>query len=117
MIPRASRNELGIVLTYIHLERSGGQVASSASCCTVRALHSTTAVPTVGGQQWSLGCLPAANRIEDAHDARWSLGGSPVVCGVYYVHHGSTLAAEALGERVLGRQVSVKSEVSFCVTI
>ena len=49
MIRRASLNELGIVLTYIHLERSGGQVASSVSRCTVRALHSTAAVPTVGG--------------------------------------------------------------------
>ena len=61
---------------------------------------------------WSPGCLPAANRIEDdgPSAALWSCVASTMSCG-------STLAAAALGERVLGRQVSVTSEVSFSVSI
>ena len=110
MILRASRSELGIVLTYIHLERSGGQVGRSVSRCTVRALHSTAAVSTVGGI-WQ-GRLPAANRIEDD-------GPSAALrsCVASTMSGGPTLAAGALGERVLVQQVSVKSEVSFCVSI
>ena len=64
---------------------------------------------------WYLGCLPAANRIEDD-------GPSAALrsCVASTMSHGPTLAAGALGETVLGRQVSVKvsvtSEVSFSVS-
>ena len=61
---------------------------------------------------WSPGCLPAVNRIEDdgPSAALRSCVASTMSCG-------STLAAGALGESVMGRKVSVKSEVSFCVPI
>ena len=59
---------------------------------------------------WYLGRLPAANRIEDD-------GPSAALrsCVASTMSRGSTLAAEALGERIMGRKVSVESEVSFCV--
>ena len=61
---------------------------------------------------WYLGRLPAANRIEDD-------GPSAALrsCVASTMSGGSTPAAGGLGEGMLGRQVSVESEVSFSVYI
>ena len=84
---------------------------SGTLCITLYRLRSAQHRRGVHGG-WYLGRLPAANRIEDdgPSAALWSCVASTMSCG-------STLAAGALGERVMGQQVSVKSEVSFCVPI